>query len=37
MKRTLLLFAVGLALGAISRWATSPYAPLPPTPEAWPH
>jgi hypothetical protein len=36
MKRTLFLFAIGLALGAVSRWATSPYAPLPATPEAWP-
>lgn len=27
MKRTLLLFALGLALGAAARWATSPLAP----------
>lgn len=36
MKRFLLLLACGIALGAAARWATSPYAPLPSTPEAWP-
>lgn len=37
MKRTLLLFALGIALGAAARWATSPIAPTasPHAPDAW--
>lgn len=37
MKRTLLLLALGLALGAAARWATSPIAPTasPYAPDAW--
>lgn len=37
MKRVLFLFALGAALGAAARWATTPINPLPAsTPEAWP-
>lgn len=37
MKRTILLLALGLALGATARWATSPLRPtaVPDAPDAW--
>ena len=37
MKRTILLLALGLALGAAARWATSPLAPTasPYAPDVW--
>jgi hypothetical protein len=36
MKRLLLLLALGVAAGALTRWSATPLESLPATPEAWP-